>query len=255
MILGRVEEDGMVVALAPFQQRADSRKRRPALSEIEKPEPDYAEALAPECRHASLWAQFRPAIVGVVLLTLLTGAAFSSALAVLARAFFPRQADGSLIERGGIVVGSELIGQNFSQAGYFHSRPSAAGDGYDATASGGSNLGPANPKLRDAVAKRADEFGRSNGLPPEAVVPIDAVTCSASGLDPHISPANAALQIGRVARARHLSEDAVRRLVAEYTSGPQFGFLGEPRVAVLPLNMALDRLAPLAPMSANPPDR
>jgi K+-transporting ATPase ATPase C chain len=201
----------------------------------------------------------RPAARGILLLTLLTGIVFPLALAGLAFPLLSHQAEGSLVTRDGTVVGSELIGQDFSSPGYFHPRPAAAGDGYDATASGGTNLGPANPKLRDGVKGDPDVTGKrksftgvrelaeiyrqSNGLPPGSAVPIDAVTRSGSGLDPHISPANAALQVARVARERKLDEEEVRRLVAEHTQGRQFGFLGEPRVAVLPLNLALDRLA------------
>lgn len=217
------------------------------MSETEETKTNGGETVPPGCVSVTLRAQFRPAIVGVLLLTLLTGIGYPLVLAVLSNAMFPRQADGSLIERNGIVVGSELIGQSFSAPGYFHSRPSAAGDGYDALSSGGSNLGPANPKLRDAVRQQAEEYRRGNQLPLDAVVPIDAVTCSGSGLDPDISPANAALQIRRVARKRRLSDDVVRQLVAEYTVGRQLGFVGEPRVAVLRLNMALDRLAPTFP--------
>jgi K+-transporting ATPase ATPase C chain len=216
------------------------------LSEAEQPDrPEGEETASPDVPRAALGAQVRPAITGALLLTLLTGVGFPLALGLLARSLFPHQADGSLIERNGIVVGSELIGQRFTKAGYFHFRPSAAGDGYDATASGGSNLGPSNPKLRDSVRRRAEEFRRGNGLSPEDVVPIDAVTSSGSGLDPHISPENAALQIGRVAHQRHLSEDAVRQLVNQHTSGRQLGFLGEPRVVVLPLNLELDRISPI----------
>jgi K+-transporting ATPase ATPase C chain len=174
-------------------------------------------------------------------LTLLTGVAFPLVLAVLARPLFIHQARGSLVEHNGALVGSELIGQTFSAPGYFHGRPSAAGDGYDATASGGSNLGPTNPKLRDSVRELADAYRRANGLPPDTAVPIDAVTRSGSGLDPHISPANAALQVPRVARERHLTEEQVRRLVDEHTQHRQLDFLGEPRVNVLTLNLALDR--------------
>jgi len=208
---------------------------------------------------SGLLEQIRPAVLGILLLTLLTGIAFPLALAGLAFPLFSHQAEGSLLTRDGAVVGAELIGQNFSSPGYFHPRPSAAGDGYDATASGGTNLGPANPKLRDGVKadpavtgksksftgvrELAEEYRRSNGLPPGSAVPIDAVTRSGSGLDPHISPANAALQVPRVALERKLNEEEVRRLVDEHTQGRQFGFLGEPRVAVLPLNLALDQLA------------
>jgi K+-transporting ATPase ATPase C chain len=189
--------------------------------------------------------QLRPLLVGVPLLTLLTGVAFPLGLAVLARPFASHQADGSLVTRDGAVVGSELIAQSFSGPGYFHPRPSAAGEGYDGTASNGSNLGPANAKLRRDVAERSAAFRRANGLPPDAPVPIDAVTCSGSGLDPHISQANASLQLARVARERGLTEEDVRRLVADHTAARQFGFLGEPRVNVLALNLTLDRAAPL----------
>jgi K+-transporting ATPase ATPase C chain len=204
----------------------------------EVPSPPNARRLLAELR-----AHLLPALLSVPLLTLATGAFFPIVLAVLARPVFPYQTDGSLLSRDGVVVGSDLIGQNFAGPGYFHSRPSAAGDGYDATASGGTNLGPANPKLRDDVRRLADDYRHANDLPPDAVVPIDAVTRSGSGLDPHISPENADLQVARVARERGLSEDAVRRIVAEHTHGRQLGFLGRPRVAVLALNLALDRIA------------
>jgi potassium-transporting ATPase potassium-binding subunit len=191
--------------------------------------------------------ELRLALAAVAVLTLLTGVVFPVVLAVPARALFSRQAAGSLIDRDGAVVGSGLVGQAFSSPGYFHPRPSAAGAGYDATASGGTNLGPASPKLRDGdadfagVRQLADAYRRENGLALDVLVPADAVTRSGSGLDPHISPANAELQVARVALARHLSEDAVRRLVAASTRGPQLGFLGQSRVEVLPLNLALDR--------------
>jgi potassium-transporting ATPase KdpC subunit len=196
--------------------------------------------------------QVRPALVGVLVLTAITGIAYPLALAGLSLPLFTQQADGSLLRDGDTIVGSALIGQEFTLPGYFHGRPSAAGAGYDGTASGGSNLSPANPTLYDAVGERAQTYRRANGLSRETPIPIDAVTASASGLDPHISPANAALQVARVARARGLSEVAVSVLVAEHTSGRQLGFLGEPRVAVLPLNLALDRLAPLP---GAPPNR
>jgi K+-transporting ATPase ATPase C chain len=178
-------------------------------------------------------------------LTLLTGLLFPLLLAGLAWPLFPTSAGGGLVRRDCEVVGSEHVSQPFTGPAYFHPRPSAAGkDGYDALASGASGLGPANPKLREETAKLARQYRQVNGLPADAPVPADAVTSSGSGLDPHISPANADLQVPRVARARGLREDDVRRLVAEHTSGRQFGFLGEPRVAVLPLNLALDRAAP-----------
>jgi K+-transporting ATPase ATPase C chain len=207
--------------------------------------PTETSAAPPSSPLADLRTQLRPLLVSVPLLTLLTGAAFPIVLAVLARPLFPHQADGSLVERDGVVVGSELIGQNFSDADYFHPRPSAAGEkGYDGTASNGSNLGPTNANLYADVRELTAAYRRDNDLPPDAVVPIDAVTRSGSGLDPDISPANSALQTPRVARARGLDEETVRRLVADHTRGRQVGFLGEPRVNVLLLNLALDRAAP-----------
>jgi K+-transporting ATPase ATPase A chain len=198
-----------------------------------------------------------PGLLAVAVLTLLTGVAFPLVLALLARLLFPHQADGSLIERDGVVVGSELIGQDFRQPGYFHPRPSAAGTGYDGTASGGTNLGPGDPKLLEGAAddpatpnidesfagirQLADAYRRINGISADTAVPIDAVTRSGSGLDPHISPFNAELQVQRVARERKFDEGQLRALVAEHTRGRQLGVLGEPRVAVLPLNLALDR--------------
>jgi K+-transporting ATPase ATPase A chain len=226
------------------------RPRVPALARKDElmAEPDEASPgddreLAPAPKPVRFREQFRPALLGVLLLTLVTGVLFPLVLAAVARPLFPHQAGGSLVEHNGTVVGSELVGQGFAGAGYFHPRPSAAGTGtgYDATASGGSNLGPAAPELRDAVRQRVEQYRSDNGLSADTPVPIDAVTASGSGLDPHISPANAALQVPRVARERHLSEAAVRDLVSRHTSGPQYGFLGAPRVAVLPLNLALDR--------------
>jgi len=193
--------------------------------------------------------QVQPAISGVLVLTLLIGIAFPLLLFVIGRVLFPRQADGSLLQRDGVVIGSRLIAQEFTRAEYFHPRPSAAGNGYDPTSSGGTNLGPNNPKLIQGGAdfagmrQLAEQYRRRNGLVPDADVPIDAVTRSGSGLDPHISPANAALQIPRVARARGLSQQALRQLVAQSTEGRQLGFLGNPRVSVLELNLALDELA------------
>ena len=141
----------------------------------------------------------------------------------------------------GVVIGSRLIGQTFARPGYFHPRPSAAGSGYDGSASSGTNLGPTNPKLTQSIRDQAKTYRRDNGLNSDAAIPIDAVTSSGSGLDPYISPQNAALQIPRVARSRGLTEAAVRTLVSRHTEGRQLGFLGEPRVAVLELNLALDR--------------
>jgi K+-transporting ATPase ATPase C chain len=191
--------------------------------------------------------QVRPAILSVLVLTLLTGVAFPLLLAAIGWPLFPRQTSGSLVKRGRVVVGSELIGQEFTRPEYFQSRPSAAGNGYDGTSSGGTNLGPDNPKLLNGatdfagIRQLAEEYRKRNGLASGAWIPIDAVTRSASGLDPDITPANAALQIPRVARARGVSEEAVQRLVANHTKGPQFGFLGNARVPVLELNLALDQ--------------
>jgi potassium-transporting ATPase KdpC subunit len=206
-----------------------------------------AEAFLP-VPQAKLSEQLRPAILSVLLLALLTGCVFPLLLFAIARPIFPHHAGGSLIMRGGVAVGSELIGQEFTRPEYFQCRPSAAAGPYDATSSGGTNLGPNNPKLRNGAAdfagirQLADEYRKRNGLAPDALIPIDAVTRSGSGLDPHITPANAALQVPRVARARGLSEEAVRGVLADHTEGPQLGFLGNPRVPVLELNLALDRM-------------
>jgi K+-transporting ATPase ATPase C chain len=160
---------------------------------------------------------------------------------VLAQGLFPQKANGSLITRGGKVLGSSLIAQHFSGPAYFHPRPSAAGDGYDAAASGGSNLGPASQKLIDSVRGRVDQYRTGNGLREEDPVPADAVTASASGLDPHISEKNAILQAHRVAQARGLTEDAVHKQIEAHTEGRDLGFLGEPRVNVLELNLDLEQ--------------
>ena len=178
-----------------------------------------------------------------VVTTVIFGLVYPFAVTGVARAVFPDKADGQLIRRDdGTVVGSALIGQPFSSPGYFRARPSAAGPaGYDAGASGGSNLGPTNSKLVGRVRADVEKLRTEN---PGVPVPADLVTTSASGLDPHVSPAAAEFQIPRVARARGVSEEDLRRLVAEHTEGRQFGILGEPRVNVLLLNLALDGLKP-----------
>ncbi|MER3437659.1 MAG: potassium-transporting ATPase subunit C [Chloroflexota bacterium] len=188
--------------------------------------------------------QARTGLVMTLLLTLLTGLAYPLAMTGLAQVLFPHQANGSLLrDAEGAVIGAELIGQVFSRPEYFHPRPSAAGDdGYDASASGATNLGPTNQRLIDLVRARAAAYRQENGLAGDSPVPVDAVTASASGLDPHISRANALLQVPRVARARGLSQEQVRALVDRYTEGRTLSILGEPRVNVLKLNLALDRL-------------
>lgn len=186
--------------------------------------------------------QARSAVLMVVVLTVLVGVAYPLAMTGLAQVLFPYQANGSLVrDAQGKVVGSALIGQNFAGPRYFHPRPSAAGaDGYDAGASSGSNLAPTNAKLIEAVRERAEAYRQENGLAADAQVPVDAVTTSASGLDPEISPANALLQVKRVAAARQLAETDVRTLMEQSTQGRVLGFFGEPRVNVLQLNLALD---------------
>lgn len=183
----------------------------------------------------------RTATLMTVVTTVLLGLAYPLLVTALAQVLFPDQANGQLLERKGRVVGSRIIGQPFTSPGYFYSRPSAAGAGYDAGASSGSNLGPTNKKLMDRVASDVARLGADN---PGTPVPIDLVTTSGSGLDPHISPAAALYQVGRVARERSLSVDVVRQLVEEHMEGRQFGLLGEPVVNVVLLNLALDERAP-----------
>lgn len=189
--------------------------------------------------------QLMIAIRATVVLTLLTGLAYPLIVTGLARVIFPHQASGSLISANGKTVGSELIGQAFTRPEYFHGRPSAAGDkGYDGLASGGSNLGPTNQKLIDRVRDDVKKF-RAENPTFTGPVPSDIVTTSGSGLDPDISPASADAQVDRIAAARGMSANAVRVLVAANTADRQFGILGEPRVNVLKLNLALDQSAPV----------
>jgi K+-transporting ATPase ATPase C chain len=202
---------------------------------------------------SGLGQQLRIAVVMTVVLTVLTGIVYPLAITAVAQVVFPYQANGSLIERGGTVVGSDLIGQPFTAPGYFHPRPSATVNADDATVdqpynaanSAGSNLGPTNQKLLDTVEARTNAYREENNLPANAPVPVDAVTASASGLDPHITPANAAIQVARVAAARGLAVPLVQQLVDQYTDGRTLFVLGEPRVNVLRLNLALDDLRPL----------
>jgi len=246
-----------------------------------------------------MWKQLLPGLRINIFATILFGVVYPLAITGLCQALFPRQANGSLVTAGDKVIGSAIIGQNFSKPGYFHPRPSAAGSGYDATASGGSNLGPTSAKLVRGTTKMDDKKNEvvdfdginlrivhycvDNGIPYEssvpldqfrdsagnlddvklikafnddkaplrfhatAAIPADAITTSASGLDPHISPAFAEAQIARVARTRGVTPQQVQALVAAHTENPDFGFLGEPRVNVLLLNLALDQQAPLKP--------
>lgn len=177
------------------------------------------------------------AVLMTIVTTVLLGVVYPLVVTLLAHVLMPEKANGQLIQHNGVVVGSRIIGQPFSSPRYFHSRPSAAGNGYDATNSGGSNLGPTNQKLADRVKADVATLHAEN---PGQPVPVDLVTTSGSGLDPDITPAAAEFQLPRVARERGLSEAAVRALVSEHTTGRQLGFLGEPRVNVLELNLALD---------------
>ena len=185
-------------------------------------------------------AELRRSFLAVGVLAVILCGLYPFAAWVLGQGLFPGRADGSLIVRDGAVVGSSLIGQRFSSPAYFHPRPSAAGDGYDASASSGSNLGPLSKDLIETVRRRVAAYRAENGLPEGALVPADAVTASGSGLDPHISPQNARLQAPRVAKARGLPAADVLARIESFTEGRTLGFLGEPRVNVVRLNLALD---------------
>jgi potassium-transporting ATPase KdpC subunit len=182
------------------------------------------------------------AVLYTIVTTMIFGLVYPFIVTGLAQVLFRDKANGQLIVRDGQLVGSRLIGQPFTGAGYFHSRPSAAGNGYDAANSSGSNYAPTNKKLIDRVAGDVAALGADH---PHTDVPVDLVTASGSGLDPDITPAAAEFQIARIARERHLAEDAVRKLVAQHTQDRQWGFLGEPRVNVLELNLDLEQHAPL----------
>jgi potassium-transporting ATPase KdpC subunit len=192
---------------------------------------------------AGVRRQILPAIVAFLAFTVLVGLLYPLAITGIAQVAFPSKADGSLVKQDGKIVGSSLIGQNFSGPQYFHPRPSSAGDGYDAMSSSASNLGPSNPELLQEVRKRIRLYRAENGLSSAAQVPADAVTGSGSGLDPMISPENARLQAQRIADARGMTLDQVMALVHAKTTGRSLGFLGEPGVNVLELNLALDEQA------------
>ena len=191
-----------------------------------------------------MWKQLLPAVRMTLTLTVLTGLLYPGVVTGLSQLLFPTAANGSLIQQNGRIIGSTLIGQNFARAEYFQPRPSAAGnDGYDPTASSGSNFGPTSQKLADRVKASVEKFRKEN---PEYTgpIPADLLTASGSGLDPHLSPASAAAQAPRVAKARGVSQERIRQLVAQFTEDRDLGFLGEPRVNVLRLNLALDQNYP-----------
>jgi K+-transporting ATPase ATPase C chain len=186
-----------------------------------------------------MWRQMLPGLRMTLVMTVLTGLIYPGVVTGLCQMLFPKQANGSLVYKGGKVIGSALIGQNFTKPEYFQPRPSAAGNGYDATASSGSNLGPTSQKLVDRVKASADKFRKENPNFTGAI-PADLLTASGSGLDPHLSPESVDAQVDRVAKARGASPQDIRTLIAQLTEGRDLGFLGEPRVNVLRLNEALD---------------
>jgi K+-transporting ATPase ATPase C chain len=188
----------------------------------------------------NLLTELRISLIATLSMALLLCGLYPALVWVMAQGIFHNEANGSLIIRSGKIVGSSLLAQGFTAAKYFHPRPSAAGSGYDAANSGGSNLGPLSRKLMDGIEQRVSEYHARNGLSPDTRVPVDAVTASGSGLDPHISMGNALLQAPRVARARGLSEETVQRKIAARTEGRFLGIFGEPRVNVLLLNLDMD---------------
>lgn len=186
-----------------------------------------------------MWRQMLPALRMTLLMTVLTGLIYPGVVTGLCQMLFPSQANGSLLYKNGRAIGSTLIGQNFTRPEYFQPRPSAAGNGYDATASGGSNLGPTSQKLVDRVKASLEKFRKDNpGF--TGTIPADLLTASGSGLDPHLSPESADAQVERIAKARRASPGDIRRLIAQLTEPRDLGFLGEPRVNVVKLNQALD---------------
>jgi len=191
----------------------------------------------------AFFSEIRGAVMATVMLAIVCCVIYPLLVFGIGQVLFHDKANGSLIvDKDGTIRGSRLIGQQFSADKYFHPRPSAAGNGYDASNSGGSNLGPTSQKLRDSIAQNVADFRSQNGLAPNTPVPADAVTASGSGLDPHISLQNAEIQTVRVAKARNLSVEKVREFIKQNTEGPDLGFLGEPGVNVLMLNLALDGL-------------
>ena len=188
----------------------------------------------------TVWPEIRASLAAVFSLAVLLCGFYTLTVWILGQALFPAKANGSLVSRDGAVLGSRLIAREFTGPEYFRPRPSYAGEGYDGTASGGSNLGPLSKALSEVVSARVAAYRAENGLPPGTLVPADAVTASASGLDPHISVRNAQLQAPRVAKSRGLTEEVVLERVAACTQGRDLGFLGEPRVNVLMLNLSLD---------------
>jgi len=195
----------------------------------------------------TLFSEIRPAVVSTLVFGVVCCGFYPLAVTGVSRLAFAKRADGSLIVDGnGKISGSTLLGQNFTGENYFHPRPSSAGaNGYDAASSSGSNLGPTSQKLADLIKERVTAYRATNGLAENTMIPADAVTASASGLDPHISPANAALQANRIARSRGLAVEKVKELIAANTDRASFGFLGEDGVNVLKLNLALNSLAPI----------